>query len=333
MTENEEHLYAELSSTGSGAWGRLQRDVTSQLSVEVHLPTGAATLPMPAVRGLATDADVAVRRAAYEAEMVAWPKVEVSVAAAMNAIKGEANTVNRRRHWDAPLDASLFANSVSRATFDAMQAAVRASLPDFRAWMKVKARVARRRPVDADPGDRCRARLVGPRRSAPGRPRGHDVGRGHRRRQVGVRRVQPGARRPRRPGTRRALDRRAARRRQVGRGILHAVRRRPLARAAELVRARPSRRRRPPTNWATPITTRRWSIGRRCSDGSRWRSPRPPASSARRWWSRPASPDSRATIAWRCSTSTCRARTRSWSTSTRGSCSRPRSTPDASGAR
>jgi len=141
MTETEEHLYAELSSTGSGAWGRLQRDVTSQLCADVALPAGNATLPMPAVRGLATDADVAVRRAAYEAEMIAWPKVELSVAAAMNAIKGESNTVNRRRNWASPLDASLFANSVSRATFDAMQSAVRASLPDFRSWMKVKARL------------------------------------------------------------------------------------------------------------------------------------------------------------------------------------------------
>ncbi|MET0908392.1 MAG: M3 family metallopeptidase, partial [Ilumatobacteraceae bacterium] len=141
MAEDEEHLYAELASTGSGAWGRLQRDVTSQLSVEVALPSGPVTLPMPAVRGLATDAAVAVRRAGYEAEMVAWPKVELSVAAAMNAIKGESNTINRRRRWHSPLDASLFANSVSRATFDAMQAAVRASLPDFRAWMKVKARL------------------------------------------------------------------------------------------------------------------------------------------------------------------------------------------------
>ncbi len=139
MAEAEEHLYAELSSTGSGAWGRLQRDVTSQLSVDVSLPDGRTTLPMPAVRGLATAADVAVRRAAYEAEMRAWPTVELPVAAAMNAIKGEANTVNRRRGWESPLDASLFANSVGRSTFDAMQAAVRDSLPDFRRWMRAKA--------------------------------------------------------------------------------------------------------------------------------------------------------------------------------------------------
>ena len=139
MSEAEEHLYAELSTTGSGAWGRLQREVTSQLSAEVDLPDGAERLPLTAVRGLATDPDAEVRRAAYEAELRAWPTVEVPVAAAMNAIKGEANIVNRRRRWDSPLEASLFANSVSRTTFDAMHAAVTASLPDFRRWMRAKA--------------------------------------------------------------------------------------------------------------------------------------------------------------------------------------------------
>lgn len=141
MSEAEEHLYAELSTTGSGAWGRLQSDVTSQLTTEVDLPDGLTTLPMPAVRGLATDADPTVRQAAYEAELAAWPTVEVPVAAAMNAIKGEANVVNRRRNWTSPLDASCFANSVSTATFEAMQSAVSAALPDFRRWMQIKAQL------------------------------------------------------------------------------------------------------------------------------------------------------------------------------------------------
>jgi pepF/M3 family oligoendopeptidase len=141
MDEAEEGLYAELSTTGSSAWGRLQSDVTSQLTVDVQLPTGTKRMPMPAVRGLATDSDVAVRKAAYDAEMIAWPTVATACAAAMNAIKGEANTINRRRRWDAPLDASLYGNSVSRATFDAMQSAIIASLPDFRSWMRTKARL------------------------------------------------------------------------------------------------------------------------------------------------------------------------------------------------
>ena len=141
MSESEEGLYAELSTTGSSAWGRLHGDLTSQLSTDVNLPSGTKTMPMAAVRGLATDPDPAVRKAAYDAEMSAWPTVAVACAAAMNSIKGEANAVNKRRAWNSPLDASLYANSVSRATFDAMQSAVHASLGDFRRWMRVKGRL------------------------------------------------------------------------------------------------------------------------------------------------------------------------------------------------
>ena len=41
----------------------------------------------------------------------AWPTVAVVCAAALNSIKGEANAINRRRHWDSPLDASLYGNN------------------------------------------------------------------------------------------------------------------------------------------------------------------------------------------------------------------------------
>jgi pepF/M3 family oligoendopeptidase len=138
MSEAEEGLYGELVNTGSSAWYQLHSTVTSQLMVKVELET-ATELPMAAVRGLASHADVAVRKAAYDAELAVWPTVAPVCAAAINSVKGEANVVNRRRGWASPLDASLFANNVSRATFDAMQDAVTDSLPDFRAWMRVKA--------------------------------------------------------------------------------------------------------------------------------------------------------------------------------------------------
>lgn len=141
MSESEENLYAELSTTGTSAWGRLHDDLTSQLSTHVELPDGSRDMPMAAVRGLASHPDVAVRRAAYDAELRAWPTIGVAAAAAMNAIKGDANAVNRRRKWASPLDASLYANGVGRKTFDAMQSAIHESLPDFRRWMRVKAKL------------------------------------------------------------------------------------------------------------------------------------------------------------------------------------------------
>ena len=151
MSEIEEHLAAELTLTGSSAWARLQADVTSQLTTEVALADGPRVLPLTAVRGLATDPDPAVRRAGYDAELVAWPTIEVPVAAALNAIKGEAHALNRRRRWASPLDAALFANSVGRDTFEAMQSAVVAALPDLRRWMRVKAGLHGHDPADGLP--------------------------------------------------------------------------------------------------------------------------------------------------------------------------------------
>ncbi len=139
MAEEEETLYAQLATTGSSAWHRLHRDITSQLSTEVELPGGTVRLAMPAVRGLATHPDPHVRLAALAAERRAWPQVGTASAAALNSIKGEANAVNDRRGWASPLDASLYANNVSRPTFDAMQASIDACLPRLRGWMRTKA--------------------------------------------------------------------------------------------------------------------------------------------------------------------------------------------------
>src|SRR4029453_3221123 len=92
MSEAEEGLYAELATTGSAAWSRLHGDVTSQLTTDVTFPDGRVErLSMPAVRGLGSNPDSAVRKAAFDAEMVAWPTITTPIAAAINAIKGESN--------------------------------------------------------------------------------------------------------------------------------------------------------------------------------------------------------------------------------------------------
>ena len=144
MTEAEEGLYAELATVGSTSWDEsaTRRDVAAERRRRAADGHRSACRCRPCA-AWPTTATRAVRRAAYDAEMVAWPQVAVPCAAAMNAIKGEATIVNRRRKWDHPLDASLFANAVSRPTFDAMQAAVSDSLGDFRRWMRAKADAAR----------------------------------------------------------------------------------------------------------------------------------------------------------------------------------------------
>ncbi len=136
MTQGEEALASELNISGGTAWARLHGNVTSQLSVALE----AGELPMSAVRNLAYDADRTVRQRAYQAEMAGWERVALPLAAALNSIKSEVLVVAQRRHWESPLDASLFANSIDRQTLDAMLSAARATFPDFRRYLRAKAR-------------------------------------------------------------------------------------------------------------------------------------------------------------------------------------------------
>jgi pepF/M3 family oligoendopeptidase len=140
MGEREESLAAELGITGSTAWERLYRDVSSGITATVEHADGTVeTLPIFAVRGRATHADPEVRAAAYRAELAAWEAHAMPLAAALNSIKGETLALGRRRGWDDPLDPVLEASAVERAAFEAMQSAVDASLPDFRRYLAAKA--------------------------------------------------------------------------------------------------------------------------------------------------------------------------------------------------
>ncbi|MCU1351918.1 MAG: peptidase family protein [Acidimicrobiales bacterium] len=141
MSEGEEDLAAELSLTGGRAWAKLHGDLTARLTAAIHRPGAAApeVVPMSVARGLATDPDGGVRRAAYEGELAAWDTVTVPLATALNAFKGEANTLNRRRGWTDSLDPALVNNGVDRDALAAMQEAVVASLPDWARYLRAKA--------------------------------------------------------------------------------------------------------------------------------------------------------------------------------------------------
>jgi len=85
MTMAEEALAADMGETGGSAWSRLYGNFSSQIEVVVN----GESMPMSAVRNLAYDSDPNVRKAGYEAELAAWSRNEIPIAAAINAIKGE----------------------------------------------------------------------------------------------------------------------------------------------------------------------------------------------------------------------------------------------------
>lgn len=140
MSEAEEDLASELALTGGRAWAKLHADLTARLTATVAVPgEEPEVLPMSVVRGLATHPDAARRRAAYEGELEAWDTVAVPLATALNAFKGEANTLNRRRGWTDSLAPALEHNGVTPEILGAMQEAVVASLPHWHRYLQAKA--------------------------------------------------------------------------------------------------------------------------------------------------------------------------------------------------
>ncbi|HEY0736015.1 MAG TPA: M3 family oligoendopeptidase [Herpetosiphonaceae bacterium] len=140
MSPAEEALAAELSVSASTAWAKLHSNLTSQLIVPFERDGKAEDLPMSMIRNLAFEADRDVRRRAYDAEIASWEQAALPLAAALNSIKGEVNTLSKRRGWESPLAAACFDNNIDRQTLDAMMQAARESFPDFRRYLHAKAR-------------------------------------------------------------------------------------------------------------------------------------------------------------------------------------------------
>ncbi len=140
MSEAEEALASELRPSGITAWARLHGNVAALLTVQITLNGATQILPMSKIRALGSDADRAVRKAAFEAELTAWELVKVPMAAALNGVKGFQNTLRIKRGYTDAIEPTLDGNSIDRATLDAMQSACVASFPDFRRYMDVKAK-------------------------------------------------------------------------------------------------------------------------------------------------------------------------------------------------
>jgi pepF/M3 family oligoendopeptidase len=141
LAPDQEALVADLDLVAGKAWAKLHGTFTSQLVVSVEVEGAVRELPMSAVRNLASSPDREVRRQAYEAELATWAQAEVPLAAAMNGIKGQVELLARRRGWASVLDEALFAGRIDRATLDAMMEAAWDSFPDFRRYLRAKARL------------------------------------------------------------------------------------------------------------------------------------------------------------------------------------------------
>ncbi len=132
-----EEISAKLGLSGGSAWSDLQSFLTSTVSVDYN---GGVT-NLSAIRNLAYDADPAVRKAAYEAEIACYDRIKEPVAFALNSIKLETISDCQLRGYASPLDRTLAHSHMQRQTLEAMLEAMVEYLPKFRQYLKTKGQV------------------------------------------------------------------------------------------------------------------------------------------------------------------------------------------------
>ncbi|HPF87185.1 MAG TPA: M3 family oligoendopeptidase [Candidatus Limiplasma sp.] len=137
MDESMERWMLRMSLSGGDSFSKLRDQLIGTLTVEMD----GESYPLPAIRGMAYDPDPVVRKKAYEAEMAAYKKIALPMAFCLGGIKGEALTMCEAKHYPDILTQQLAEARMDHETLDAMWSAIREALPDFRRYLKAKAKL------------------------------------------------------------------------------------------------------------------------------------------------------------------------------------------------
>ncbi len=135
LSDEVEEALSKMELNASDAWSNLQDYLTS--IVEIDYNDEKTTLA--AIRNLAYSSDASIRKAAYEAEIKGYEKIDDAISFALNSIKGEANTISQMRGYESVLDMTLVKSRLSRQTLDAMLSAMKKYLPSFHKYLRHKA--------------------------------------------------------------------------------------------------------------------------------------------------------------------------------------------------
>lgn len=134
LSDDVEEMISAMDMTGGSAWDQLQSFLTSTVKVEYD----GKELTLSEVRNLAYSADENVRKAAYEAELACYEKIQDSVAFSLNNIKNQVTFLCHKRGYESPLDMTLKQSRMTRETLDAMLSAIEEYLPVFRKYLRKK---------------------------------------------------------------------------------------------------------------------------------------------------------------------------------------------------
>ena len=136
-----EPVVLKMQMTGGSSWEQLRDQLDSNLMIPFEKDGKEELLPLSAIRGLANSDSADVRRRAYEAELAAYPRIEIPMAACLNGIKGEALTLIGLKHFDSVLDTALDVSRMDHETLDALLSTMHDSLPMFRRYFRLKAKL------------------------------------------------------------------------------------------------------------------------------------------------------------------------------------------------
>ncbi|MBR4060622.1 MAG: M3 family oligoendopeptidase [Lachnospiraceae bacterium] len=135
LSDDVEEIISAMDMTGGSAWDQLQSFLTSTVKVDYE----GKTVTLSEIRNMAYDPDQVVRKAAYEAELACYEKIQDSIAFALNNIKNQVTFLCHKRGYESPLAMTLKQSRMTKETLDAMLEAIKEYLPSFRKYLRKKA--------------------------------------------------------------------------------------------------------------------------------------------------------------------------------------------------
>lgn len=136
LDDQSESVLANMKTTGSSAWLKYKDQLISSLMITMD----DKTYPLTEILNMAYSKDKEIRKKAYEAEIAAYQNIELGIASALNAIKGEAITVAKLRGYHSVLERTLIDSRMSQKTLDVLLKTMKKALPMFEKYFQTKAK-------------------------------------------------------------------------------------------------------------------------------------------------------------------------------------------------
>lgn len=141
QNEEVEKAVYKMQSTGSKAWQRLYMELVNHTYANIGGPEEEKQVLFSELKNMTYDADKAVRKAAYQAEMEISQRMSTTFAACINGISGEANTLSELRGYQNPLEKVLVESRMDVETLNVLLEAIKENLDVFHEYFGIKARL------------------------------------------------------------------------------------------------------------------------------------------------------------------------------------------------